>query len=529
MSQRIFRYVVRYDAGTAPRPFGGMCSLAICKPKIRASAQVGDWIIGFRSKQPSHVVYAMQITEKLTLGEYWQDPRFEDRKPGKTPFPDNLYRPGRNGALEQVPNPVHEQYDAAKDIRGRNVLLSSRYWYFGRDSVPIPTELIHLVHTTQGHVVHKQRRSTDIKQLERWLRAWPVGIHGDPIDAKAAPAIEAPKAPSAPTSSRSGAMAASVVRPRTMCSVTVRPPSAMNFARNGPQPDTAPGHLILSRKGFDSGYGGMPSPILPDGRLLPLPIPAEHDRFRMEHLQEDGVDLPALLADLSRGQHSLSTHIHLDPDLNRRADLRLPGWRPSLGQTGAAQSHLVAQGVGIGDVFLFFGWFCEVEHSQGRWRYAPRARHLHVLFGWLEVGDILPVVLERERCLQTYPWIANHPHVANPARYTDDRNTLYVAPNESQFAPGLQGGGKFQQFSQQLCLTATGHPRSTWRLPKWFHPQGRRPPLSYHARHDRWTEEQNHCVLKSVAKGQEFVLNLSHYPEGAGWIRALVSASQSDS
>ena len=31
--------------------------------------------------------------------------------------------------------------------------------------------------------------------------------------------------------------------------------------------------IILSRKGLDSATGGIPSPILPDGQLLPLPIP----------------------------------------------------------------------------------------------------------------------------------------------------------------------------------------------------------------------------------------------------------------
>ena len=31
--------------------------------------------------------------------------------------------------------------------------------------------------------------------------------------------------------------------------------------------------IILSRKGFDSGYGGIASPVLPDGTLLSLPIP----------------------------------------------------------------------------------------------------------------------------------------------------------------------------------------------------------------------------------------------------------------
>jgi len=32
--------------------------------------------------------------------------------------------------------------------------------------------------------------------------------------------------------------------------------------------------IILSRKGFDSEAGGYPSPILPDGTMLSLPIPS---------------------------------------------------------------------------------------------------------------------------------------------------------------------------------------------------------------------------------------------------------------
>lgn len=30
--------------------------------------------------------------------------------------------------------------------------------------------------------------------------------------------------------------------------------------------------VILSRKGFDSSNGGIPSPIMPDGTLLSMPI-----------------------------------------------------------------------------------------------------------------------------------------------------------------------------------------------------------------------------------------------------------------
>jgi hypothetical protein len=35
--------------------------------------------------------------------------------------------------------------------------------------------------------------------------------------------------------------------------------------------------IILSRKGFDSSYGGYPSPILPDGKMVSLPIPLKDD------------------------------------------------------------------------------------------------------------------------------------------------------------------------------------------------------------------------------------------------------------
>jgi len=38
--------------------------------------------------------------------------------------------------------------------------------------------------------------------------------------------------------------------------------------------------VILSRKGFDSGSGGIPSPILTNGDLVSLPIPDVDDQFK---------------------------------------------------------------------------------------------------------------------------------------------------------------------------------------------------------------------------------------------------------
>jgi Nucleotide modification associated domain 3 len=281
--------------------------------------------------------------------------------------------------------------------------------------------------------------------------------------------------------------------------------------------------LVLSRKGFDSGYGGMPSPILPDGRLLPLPIPASHDRNTLAEITLPGLDIGQLLADLSQGSHSPATLIHLDPDLDRDPASRLPEWRPALGQSGNAQSHLRDMGVGEGDVFIFFGWFRRTEYKSGSWRYDRGAPNLHVMFGWLEVAAVLPIVTERERCIARFPWIANHPHVANADHYTDPRNTLYLAATQSRFNPlAPYGGGRFARYHDQLQLTRPGSTRSVWSLPSWFMPMEGQAPLSYHPKSSRWNREGDCVTLRSAAKGQEFVLDGAAYPPLEDWVADLI-------
>ena len=183
---RIYRYVVAYDWGTAPRPWDDVCSLAICKPKIRAAARAGDWVVGFRSRHPGEVLYAMQVEAVMGLGDYWDDKRFRNGRPGASSVPDNFYKRHADGQLRQAANDVHGPESSVRDLSGKNVLLATRYWYFGRESVPLPNHLMHLVHTTQGHAVHKARRAGDVRELEAWLAAWPVGIHGQPVNQEVA-------------------------------------------------------------------------------------------------------------------------------------------------------------------------------------------------------------------------------------------------------------------------------------------------------------------------------------------------------
>src|SRR5690349_13718477 len=98
-NMRLHSYVVARDFGFAPNPFFGVCTLATCKPRIRSTAEIGDWVVGTGSKtQNRHkkLVYAMLVTEAMTFDSYWRDPRFQLKKPNlraskKFAFGDNIY------------------------------------------------------------------------------------------------------------------------------------------------------------------------------------------------------------------------------------------------------------------------------------------------------------------------------------------------------------------------------------------------------------------------------------------------------
>ena len=286
--------------------------------------------------------------------------------------------------------------------------------------------------------------------------------------------------------------------------------------------------IILSRKGFDSSYGGVASPILPDGTMFSLPIPERPAMVNARTRTYGQVQMGRwtagqLAADLTGGRLGPADFAHLDPDLDARSVRGRPcGWRAAFGQTGAAETHLRNQGVGPGDVFLFFGWFREVEQAAGgRWRYRDRAEapDRHVFFGWLQVAAWLPVVP-----LTGLPrWLAGHPH-HKPTPY-GRADSVYVAA-ECLRLPGVvegrPGGGTFGKYRPELCLTAEGRTRSRWRLPGWFEPVEGRLPLSYHRDPRAWTAgDEGHVLLDTAKQGQEFVLDTRHYPEAAGWLAGL--------
>ncbi|MED5207329.1 MAG: hypothetical protein VX465_11920, partial [Pseudomonadota bacterium] len=124
--------------------------------------------------------------------------------------------------------------------------------------------------------------------------------------------------------------------------------------------------IIFSRKGFDSASGGGPSPIVA-GRPVSLPIPAGE----ASHTTYGDLGLGDHAAHASRGKLGAEDLCHHDPMFTGDGVCLF-------GQCGAAQTHLANQGVGEGDVFLFFGLFRE----------AGGEPH-HRIYGWCEIAEII--------------------------------------------------------------------------------------------------------------------------------------------
>lgn len=281
--------------------------------------------------------------------------------------------------------------------------------------------------------------------------------------------------------------------------------------------------LILSRKAFDSGAGKVANPILDDGSMIPMPIPDKASPIRYQDITVAGENLGTVAAELTGGKTRPDHFAHLDPDLIQSAYPREPGWRPMLGQVDAAQSVLAREGVGSGDLFLFFGWFRRVTRSAGRLKFVQGAPDLHVIWGWLQVDEVVSVGSA------THPsWMDYHPHMVAGSR--GPNNTLYVAREKltlNGVSLDMPGAGAFSGFDDRLRLTKPGCKRSIWTLPPWFAPEPPRPPLGYHSDPDRWQVDGDRVQLRSAARGQEFVLDTDHYPEALSWVADLLQAGRS--
>lgn len=186
----LFSYVVARDYGFAPNPFGGTCTLATCKPEIRQRAHVGDWIAGIASAEDSptpKLVYVMRVDELLIYDAYWNDLRFQNKKPSrigsvKQLFGDNIYHRDAAGNWIQadshhsLPDGSSNPKNIANDTQSLGVLVSSHFAYWGSRAVEIPQNFLDFEGETllikRGYRRHFS--SAFVSQFVAWFEALSV-------------------------------------------------------------------------------------------------------------------------------------------------------------------------------------------------------------------------------------------------------------------------------------------------------------------------------------------------------------------
>lgn len=191
---RLFSYVIARDFGFAPNPFYRVCTLATCKPRIRATASVGDWVVGTGSKangQEGHLVYAMKVGEILSFDEYWNSPRFREKRPLlngsiKQRYGDNIYHQAKRAGRWIQANSHHSFPDGSPNPRNikrdtgttTKVLLGTEYGYWGQSALKIPARFrkqgADICCSTQGHKCNFDDKL--VADFLGWVRS--IGLSG---------------------------------------------------------------------------------------------------------------------------------------------------------------------------------------------------------------------------------------------------------------------------------------------------------------------------------------------------------------
>jgi hypothetical protein len=190
---KYFSYVISRDYGFAPNPFFSMCTLATCKPDIRKSAQIDDWIFGTGSVAlncKSKLIYAMQVTHKITYNEYWNNPIYNIKKPVMNGslvqmYGDNIYYKEDDNWIQVDSHHSNEDgsinnYNLKRDTSSENVLVSDNFYYFGKTPIKIPENLI-----TEVCKERQGFKYVDEKIANSFLKYisdnYEKGYHNDPI------------------------------------------------------------------------------------------------------------------------------------------------------------------------------------------------------------------------------------------------------------------------------------------------------------------------------------------------------------
>ena len=195
----VYLYVVDRDFGFAPNPFHGVCTLATCKPRIRNTAQIGDWIFGLggrKLKATGQCIFAMKISRKVTFNEYWLSEEFQCKKPArngseKVLLGDNIYFQNEDKSWNQahshhsLADGSINEHNLKRDTGSKNVLISDHFFYFGGFAPSIPPELMTQLNYINGRnhrVFPFEAASPLVGWVESTFSDWLNLVKADPFN-----------------------------------------------------------------------------------------------------------------------------------------------------------------------------------------------------------------------------------------------------------------------------------------------------------------------------------------------------------
>ena len=264
--------------------------------------------------------------------------------------------------------------------------------------------------------------------------------------------------------------------------------------------------VILSRKGFDGAAGKQASPIFSDNTLFSLPIPQKRpspNKYGDLFINQKSGEEAFIEAGIGKNLN-LDSFCHYDPMILPEIGL--------FGQVGNAQGILEKRGVGVGDLFIFFGWFK---------KYFQKKSDCHHIFGWLQIDEIIKGSDAIINYLKTIN--VEHPHgYGDLSSYRN--NTLYVGTKklvDNSIEMEIPGFGLFPKSSSELILTNKGSSKSIWEIPFEgeisFGMEG-----VFMSQVTKWHDQSNN-LISSGGRGQEIVLNSKKNPAIKNWAINLIS------
>lgn len=273
--------------------------------------------------------------------------------------------------------------------------------------------------------------------------------------------------------------------------------------------------VVLSRKGFDSSFGGHPSIILPDNTYVSFPIPGDEDELCYSDVQTvGGRKMDEVLGHFidkifyyQWEKFGPDTHCHLDPDIDIHALPRMAGWRGCFGQADAAQTVLEKHGLAKDDLFLFFGWFKRCV-QQGEQYLLEKGNGIQCVYGYLQIGDII----HTSQVDKLPPWLEYHSH-ALQRRMGRKSNCIYVARETLSWDSSKRGYGLLS-FNDLTELTKSGYSRSRWKQIECL----RGKSITYHSPAS-WKDG----YFQSACRGQEFVIEEDSEVEK--WAKQMIDRS----